>query len=206
MAAQLTATKGWSLRGLLARPGLAGEEHGGVGAGHPLDQLVDLAHRQAAADQVLVAHGRVPVRAQALDLLGEGPVLGRPLEREAELIHLDRFADEVVGLRPHGRHRGLVGAEGADHHDRDIRTVGRHPLAQGQPIHPAHAQVGQHHVHLVLPQPHQGLLAPLLAGDLEAAAGKPALQGLTERQVVINDQYASAHDTGLRCPRAEATQ
>ena len=74
-AAQFTRTKGprrrreFLVQGfghqLLARPGLAGDEHGGVAAGHTPDELIEGLHGAAGAHDPLA---RIPIGERILEV------------------------------------------------------------------------------------------------------------------------------------------
>ena len=127
MAPQLMATKGWSrrsLRGvdgaghhLLAGPALAGDEHGGPGGRHLLDQL---AHLRMAGESPRISSApvrRAPTWWRSTRFSAtQGPVLQRLLDHQPELLHLEGLQDVVVGPQLHGLDGVLGGGEGGHHH------------------------------------------------------------------------------------------
>ena len=110
---------------LLPGSALPQDHHVGVGGGDPVDQLVDLEHRLAAADDPL--EGGLP-----LDLLSKGPsplhgnILGgqRSLDEVAQVLIAERLDDVVVGALLDGFDRPLDRGVGG-HHD---HLRGRCPL------------------------------------------------------------------------------
>ena len=133
-AAQLTTTKGPSLRGrelvehardqLLAGAALAADEHGGVGGGGLAHLREQPLHRLAVADHASPC-GRARRRARAPRCAREQALhlRARVAASSSALVHLgaqhlgrEGLGDEVVGALLHRLHRGLDGAEGGDHH------------------------------------------------------------------------------------------
>ena len=97
---------------LLARAALAANQHGDVGIRHPLDQVLDLSHRRAVAEQHRVLGLLLELVAEVCDFLRELPLLERVAEQHFELGVLERLADEVGGAQLHRLHDGVWSAPG----------------------------------------------------------------------------------------------
>ena len=81
-----------------------------------------------------------------MDLGGQPAPIERLLDREQELVPVERFPDEVVRPLPHRRHGGLDVSEGGDDEDGD---VGRLAVDLPEHLHPRnsrHLEVGDHEV------------------------------------------------------------
>ena len=125
MAAQLSATKGpslrrlraWSARATTSLPVPLSPVMSTVASesGHAGDELVHLAHRRALADQRVEALRLGHALAQALHLLAQarGAATARS-SASTSASTLEGLGDEVVGARADGRDGGVEAAEGGD--------------------------------------------------------------------------------------------
>ena len=102
---------------LLARPALALDEDRAPGRGGGLDELEDLLHGLAPADDVAEAELPLELVPEPEVLLPEGLVLQGPLDRQQELLVLERLLDVVEGPDLHrldGRFDRGVGGDDDD--------------------------------------------------------------------------------------------
>ena len=117
-----------------------------------IDQLVDLLHRRARADQLAAAARVRDDLAQPLDLAAQRAVLGRAAHRDRERLDLDRLGDEVVRAGADRADRGLEAAERGQHDHRHVGPVGDDLLAQLEAGHALHVEIGDDDVDVVLGQ------------------------------------------------------
>ena len=204
-AAQLTATNAPALRRLrlvqrarhqlLARAALAGDQHRGVGLGDAVDQVVDLSHRRAVADDLARQCAAIDFLAQALDLRAQRAVLHGAFEREFQLFELERFADEVVSARADRGHGGLHAAERGDHDHRHVRSVGDDALAQREAVHAAHVEIGHDDVYVFALDERKRFVGGGLPRRVESGAPQRRLHRLAQILIVIDDEDAALHST-----------
>ncbi len=76
-------------------------------------------------------------------------MVDRPLDREGQQVHFNRLGDEIIRPRANGSDRRRQAAEARHHHDRNVRAIGRDPLAKLRAAHAGHPQVGQHDVEIL---------------------------------------------------------
>ena len=180
---------------LLAGAALAGDQHGRVGLGDAVDQVADLPHRRARADDLARQRAAVDLLAQPLDLGAQRAVLHRALERERELLDLERLGDEVVGAGADRRDRGLDAAERGDHDDRHVGPVGGDALAQLEAVHAAHVEVGDDDVEVLVLEQRQRFVGRRLPRRLEAGAAQRGFQRLAQTLIVVDDEDATLHNS-----------
>jgi hypothetical protein len=177
-----------------------GQQHRAVGAAHGFDQPEDLEHRRAAADDagkplfrgglpqhhVLVAQ---PARLEQLPHLhgDQIDVAERFFEerRGAEIARFLPFIGVAGPVRRHHQHNG-VGGELA------------HRLHQLDAVEARHADVGEHHIHVLAR--HQVARGDAVVGGehLEAVALEQQPHPFTHRLLVVGNQDARL---GGRVPR-----
>ncbi len=152
------------------------DQHRGVGLGDMLDQLHDLAHGRAVADDLVDRDQPVDGLAQLHVLLLEPPLLQCLLNQMTQLVRIDGLGDVVEGTvlqRPHGRvHRG----EGGDHDDRRILVDPMDVFLQFDAVHAGHLDVDQGHVVSSVLQRLQGLGGVLHRFDLVSVLAEPVIE------------------------------
>ena len=182
MAAQLMATNGpppavapgvdGAGDDLLAGAALARDEDRGVGLRHAVDEVVDLLHRGALADERVEPGSLSRLEAQALYLFAQAAVGRRAVDGDGEHVDLDGLVDEVVRARADGRDRRVEAPERGEHDDRHVGAVGDDALAELDAADAAHVEVGHDDVEVV------GLerLQRLVCRTCASATSKPRLR------------------------------
>ncbi len=189
---------------LLACPGLAADQHGGLRRRHLGDRVQQPQHGRAAADDAAALEASRQLGAQRAVLRLQPGVLHGAFERDAQLVEVERLGEVVVRPLLESGHGRLDRGEGGHDDDRDGRVDrldGRECL---EPRHLQHAHVHQHQVVGPLADPADGGLAVVRLGDFVAPAADQGAQHGAVGRVVIHDQngMACAH-AGL--PRAAAS-
>ena len=138
---------------LFARARLAGDEHGGGGIRHLLDDGEDLLQVLGDADEAEASwrravaprgHGRqLGAWGAACQLIG----LGRLVDDLADLCLLEGFFDVVEGPELDRLDRRIDGAVRGDDDDGDLRVVDGHAAEQAHAIESRHAEIGDDHLH-----------------------------------------------------------
>ena len=181
---------------LLAGAALAQDQDVALGRRGELDQVVDLLHRLALADQVVEPEALAELLLQVPVLGGEPPLVQPLADGEHHLFVLERLGDVVEGPLAHRLDGALDRGEGGDHHH---HQVGIAPADLAQHLHAVHAgehEVEEDEVDLLPLQDRQPLLAggggerrvPLLADE----HGQDVLENL----FVVDDQDVHAVVTG----------
>ena len=174
---------------LLAGSALAVDQDGRPGRGGLDDQIEDLPHARAAANDfsepVLMRLQVLPQRA----VLGDQPPLGERVAKDDQhLVVLERLGDVVEGAALHRRDRVLDRGVRRDHQDRQVVVYFLDFVERRDPVHPRHHDVHDHDVERhasdeleagrgVCGQPH-----------LVALAGQQRLEDLTHDLLVVYDQ------------------
>ncbi len=122
------------------------------------------------------------------------------LDREGDVVHLERLGDEVVGAGADRGDRRLHAAERRHDDDRQILATLDDLLAEVDSAHAVHVDVGQDEVEVPLGQPVESVLRNRGRGDLEAAPPQLGVEHVTHTSVVVDDQNATFHD-GSFSPR-----
>ncbi len=134
-------------------------------------------------------------------------MLDRARQREAQDLDIERLDDEVVRADADRGHGGIHAAERGDHHDRHVRSIRDHALAQREAIHALHVEVGDHDIEVLLVEQLQRFERGRLPCHDEAAPGHRLGEGLRGALVVVDDEDVAAHAECLRSrgPRQNAT-
>ena len=101
---------------LLPRAGLAGDQHRARRGGRAADQILDLAHRLAVADERVHRAAGADLPLQEIDLAREPAAIGRRTDAHQQLVAEERLLHEVHGAELHRLDRRVDGPE-AGHHD-----------------------------------------------------------------------------------------
>ena len=177
---------------LLARAGLAEDQHRADRLRHVADQLEDVVHPRALAQDGVERELLVQLLAQLRHLVLQRPLAQGALDHQPEVLQVDRLGEEVDGPQPHRLHGLLDGAEarGDDHVGRQPALL--HLLEQLQAVDPRHLQVGDDHAVGALGQRLQRVAAVGRGIHREAGVGlEEHLDLLAGRLVVLDDQDAS---------------
>ena len=153
MAAQLTRTYGAGRsraplvddprQQLLARAGLAAQQHGRARRGRRLHRPQRLLPEQALAEGLLAVRRRA---AQVPHLALQGARLQRAHERHLERRRVGRFQDEVAGSGVQALDGGGHAAVAGQHQHRHLRRRRLQAADEVESRQLGHAQVGEHHV------------------------------------------------------------
>ena len=96
-------------------------------------------------------------------------MLDRTIERDGKEHRLEWFRDEVVGAGANGGDGGVEAAERGHDDDGDVAPVDDDPLAQLEPIHALHVEVGDDDREVGRLEQLERLLSRLARHDLEVA-------------------------------------
>lgn len=130
----------------LAGPALAGDQHGGLGVGDALDDVVDPQHAVVAADDVLQSEPQVELGLQRFVLFDHLPLVERPLDGQFQLGVDQRLGEKIErpgADRLDGRiDRAVAGDEDHRRARRSLPAMGEHLEA----VAVAEPDVAQRHV------------------------------------------------------------
>ena len=193
----------------LAGSAFALQEHGGAAVRHLGDQVEDLQHRLAFADDVFEV---VALLEGALQLdvffFGPAPSHGGAHVRQQFFV-VPGFGDEVGGPRLHGAHRVLHRAVGGDHDDGQASFVGANFAQNLNAIAAREGEIEQDQVERMFAD----ALQPCLAGGggfhREAFHLQQSLQRFADLGFIVNNEHRSRearrsihkrarHDGGIR--------
>jgi hypothetical protein len=196
----LTFTNGWSRRpdswkivratSSLPVPLSPRTEHRDVGVGDLLDDLADLAHLLVVAAQEQQLGLRARATAQPLDLLLEAPLLERLLERELELLDLERLAQEVRSAQTHRLDDVARLSVAREHHDRHVRGTLLEPAQRLEAVDPRQHDVERHDVGSRVVEARQRLLGVRGEEHPVPLARHERLHVVADTRVVIDDENA----------------
>ena len=127
---------------LLARAGLAAQEHRRVRVRHLLHHREHLAHRGRGPHDLLEPGRLLELAAQPRDVAALALVRDRVAEHERELVVADRLREVVERALAHRLHRGLDGRVRGDEHDRERGPERVDPLHERDAVHVRHLEVG----------------------------------------------------------------
>ena len=175
----------------LARAALALQEHGGAAVGDLGDEVKNLEHRLAFADDVFEV---VALLEGALELdvffFSAAPAHGGANVGE-KLFVVPGFLDEIGGAGLHGAHRIFHRAVGGDHDHRQAGFVGAnfgqnfHAVAAGQ------SEVEQDQVERMFADALQAGFAGARGFYREAFHLQQGLQRLANLGLIVNDEHGA---------------
>ena len=181
---------------LLAGAVLALDQDVGVAGRHALDQLEEVLHLLALADDVREA---VLAADLFLELLVLGPLLG-PLDRLADHVHqavlADRLLEEVERARLPRLDRARDRALAADDDDLGARVDVLEPAQQRDTVEVGQHQVGHHDVGPPLLEDFLAARADERRAHLVALGLDDHLQPLGHGRLVIDGEHAPAAFAG----------
>ena len=175
----------------LAGAALALDQDGAVGIGDLGDEVVDLLHLRARADDVLEAVFLLDDLPQVAVLADEALVIERALDGELQLIHLERLGDVVVGAELHRLERRLHRLVRRDQDDRRLR---QHLAAFAEDVEAAdlvHAQIGDDELRGVHGEVFQRLLSGSVGHRLMSTFLADVGDDRDHSRVVIDDENSS---------------
>ena len=213
MAAQLIATNGPCARRLrvvkrardqlLAGAALAGDQHGRVGVRHAVDQVEHLRIAGLDADDLLDRRAAPTSWRRRLTSSRSARCWTARCDGQTQHLDVERLGDEVVGAGADRGDRGLEAAEGGDHHHRHVGPVADDALAQGEPVHPVHVEVGDDDVEVLAVQEHERFVATRTPRGVVTHVAQRGFHRLAETLVIVDDQDSTLHGLGaLRSTRA----
>jgi hypothetical protein len=131
---------------LLAGTRLAKHQDVGLGARGLLQQLENLRHCRAVADDVLQREGRLQLLAQVAILERQPSLAECPLHHDRQLVDREILRQIVERAVLDRCHRRLDGREGGDddNRQRGIQLLG--PAQESQAVDPGHLEVGEEKV------------------------------------------------------------
>ena len=175
---------------LLAGPALAGDEHGGVVAGHPARDVQQIAHRLALRHHQILDHAGAQRGAERLDLLAQLlPLLGLP-DGHGDFVGAERLVEVVVRAFAHRGERAVFGTVGAHHDEQGRATLAAVAAQEGDPVHLGHPDVAENQVEGLRSDPAERLLGVGLGRHLVARFLQQQRERLAKPGVVVNDQQA----------------
>ena len=173
---------------LLARACLAGDEHGAVGHRHGLEQLEEIAHRPAAADDPGEAVAAFELRPEVGVLGPQPPLLERRLECVEQLVELERLGDEIRGAALDCLDRILHRAVSGDHDADNVGVSRNRGLEHLAAIDAGQAEIRDDDIEGELGQPLDGLFAVGGFDHEVAAVRQPLGHHLAQRRLVFDDE------------------
>ncbi len=173
---------------LLAGAAFSEDQDPGFRGGHGLNELAQLAHLGAFADDLVQAVGLAGARAQAGVFLQEPVTLGATVDGVQQFLGGKGFGQVVHGSRLDGLHRQLGGRVGGNHQQRQLRPL-RPGLGQKLiPAHPAQARVGDDHEELLALEQAQRPLRRFDRAHGIALVGQHRLERQAHILLVIDDE------------------
>ena len=107
----------------LARAGFAGDEDRAGRGGDRFEQLEEIPHRAAAADDAVEAEALLKLLAQPGVFDAQAALLDRALQRVPQLVELKWLGDEVRGAALDDLDRVAHGTVAGDHDADDVRVA-----------------------------------------------------------------------------------
>ena len=175
-------------RELLAGAGLAGDEHRARRRRDGLEQLKEIAHRAAAADQAVDAIALLELRAQVGVLGSQAALLERRVQHVEQRVELKRLGDEVGGALLDRVDGVLHRAEAGDDDRDDVGIALERGVEDGAAVDAGQPEVGDDDVEREIGEPRERFLAARRLLDDEAVVGQPFGDGLTQRRLVVDEQ------------------
>jgi hypothetical protein len=174
---------------LLPGSALSCDQDTDVGAGDLIDHLADRPHDGARADELRWrARLLIERRLEAPDFLAHGAIAHRALDRDDHVVDVERLGDEVERARPDRRDRGLEGTERGDDDDRYVPAALGDPLAEVDPVHPSHVEVGDDDVEVLTTEKVEGLRRDRAPGNLDPVIDELGRHRLAHRAVIVDEQ------------------
>jgi putative methionine-R-sulfoxide reductase with GAF domain len=182
----------------LTSTGFAGHENGAAGRRHRFEQLKQLAHRRAAADEPFEPIALLQLRPQVRIFCLQPALLERRAQGVQQLVELKRLGDEIGGAALDGfdgiLHRAVPGDDDAD----DIGVADERRLEHARTVDARQPQVGNDDVEREFGELFERLLAGVGLFDVESVLGQPFRQGLAQGRFVFDEEEMFS---GFRHPR-----
>jgi hypothetical protein len=124
------------------------------------------------------------------DLLLESSLTYGVREDSRQRVHVGRLGLEVEGADAQRGHCGVqIGVRGEED-DGEVRPGGDDSLAQLEPVHPTHLEVGDDGVHVTRAERFEDALGVGLERRLEAASRELGSEQITHALIVVDDEDA----------------
>ncbi len=174
----------------LAGAALAGDEHGGLRAGHLPREPVDLLHRAARAEQPFEAGAvaLVDVAAQVLGLEAQLAALDGARDHVGERVEVDRLREVVLRALADRLHRGRDLAERRHDDHREVAVLIVEALEELDAVHLRHAQVGDDDIRRPLRRAGEGGRAVLRERDVVSLLPQQLLEACPGAGLVVDDE------------------
>ena len=173
---------------LLARAGLAGDEDRARRGGDGLEQLDEIAHHAAAADEPVDTVALLELRSQVRVLGSQPALLERGVEHVQQRVELERLGDEVGRALLDRVDRVLHRAEAGDDDRDDFRIALERGLEHGAAVDAGQPEVGDDDVEGELGQARERVFAAGGLLDDEAVVGQPLRDRLPQRRLVVYEK------------------
>ena len=128
----------------LAGAGLAGDEHRGLAWRHLMNQVIDMLHGRAVADEIAPAFFHFA--AQEVVLLADAAGCQSAVDDDLQRIHFERTHDIVACSQLHRFDRAFYGAVRGHDDDRHFVALVAQRPQQFRPAHFRHAQIADDEV------------------------------------------------------------
>ena len=207
-------------RQLLAGTRLAGDQDSARRDRDRLEQLKEIPHRSAAADEPVDPITLFELRSQIGVLRSQAPLFERRVQHVEQRVELKRLGDEV-GRSLLDRVDGVLDrAEAGDDDGDDVRIALERRLEDSSAVHARQSEVRDDDVEREIGEPRERFLAARRLLDDEAMVRESFGDSLTQRRLVVDEEQmfrVFSHlvarryfDTptirGQRCFRVDATE
>ena len=156
--------------------------------GDRLEQLKEIAHHPAAADQAVDPVALLELRSQVGVLGSQAPLLERRVQHVQQRVELERLGDEV-GRALLDRVDGVLHrAEAGDDDGDDVRVALERRVEHGAAVHARQPQVGDDDVEGEIGEPRERVLAARRLLDDEAVVGQALGDSLPQRRLVVDEE------------------
>jgi len=179
--------------------GLTGNQERAVGRGHGFQQLKQVGHRAALADDPFEPIALLELRAQVGILGPQPPLLERRIEDVEQLVDLKWLADEIPRAELDGLDRVLQGAVSGDDDGDDVRVTGNGGFNDCGTVDARQSQVRDNDVVREIGEAGDRSLARVRLVDLVAVVSELFGDCLAQRCFIFDEQQmfrAIRHLTG----------
>ena len=175
-------------RQLLAGSGFTGNQHRAGGGRDGLEQLREIAHGAAAADESVDAIALLQLRTQIRVLRAQAPLLEGGVQDVQQRVELERLGDEVRSALFDGVDGVLHRAEAGDDDGDDVGITRERGIEDGAAIEPRQPQVRNDDVEGEVGEPGDRVLAVGGLLDDEPVVGEPLRDGFPQCWLVVYQQ------------------
>ena len=172
----------------LARTRFARHQHGARRRRHGFEQLKELGHHSALADQALEAIALVELCVQVRVLRFQAPLLERRVEHVEKLVDLERLGDEIPRAAFDGFDGVFHRSVSRDHNRDNLWIELDCRLHEGPAVEARQAKVGDDNVECEVRQTAQGFLARFGLLHVVASIGELLGNGLPQGRLVFNQE------------------